>query len=221
MVDCIYFCTYFVPVVLLSLDVRTKMPQKYTTDFCEHFLINGKLFFPLFFLVFQGMNYQHRISSCLSSVFLWFIFIKLKCQCQIYWLLVVKWEIINLCFCHASSMAVWMVLSVGPPLWSRLKYLNNYQMDCHEIWFPETSMVPRGWILLTLMILLLFLESHDEVHICGFEWNISTIIGWMKFGSDIHVPWRINYQNVRKAPLETQMWPKLLYMTRRRYCPLY
>ncbi len=33
-------------------------------------------------------------------------------------------------------------LSVGPPLWSTLKYLNNHQMDCHEIfhrhsWCPE------------------------------------------------------------------------------------
>ena len=29
----------------------------------------------------------------------------------------------------------WQCLSVGPPLWSRLKYLNSYVMDCNEIWF--------------------------------------------------------------------------------------
>ncbi len=32
-----------------------------------------------------------------------------------------------------------------PPLWSTLKYLNNYWMDCRE----QTFMVPRGWILIT------------------------------------------------------------------------
>ncbi len=25
--------------------------------------------------------------------------------------------------------------NVSPPLWSRLKYLYNYWMDCHEIWY--------------------------------------------------------------------------------------
>ncbi len=49
-------------------------------------------------------------------------------------------------FIIVSIMAVWMAvpvcLSVGPPLWSKLKYLNDYQIDGQDIlhrhsWFPE------------------------------------------------------------------------------------
>ncbi len=47
---------------------------------------------------------------------------------------------------HCSSVAPEVTLSVcwsvSPPLWSRLKYLSNCWMDCHEIlyrhsWSPE------------------------------------------------------------------------------------
>ncbi len=41
-------------------------------------------------------------------------------------------------FSHAGGMALEMVMSVnqqvGPPLWSRLNYLNSYWMDYHEIY---------------------------------------------------------------------------------------
>ena len=33
------------------------------------------------------------------------------------------------CFCFSNGS---IGLSVSPPLWSRIKYLNNYGMDCHE-----------------------------------------------------------------------------------------
>lgn len=44
----------------------------------------------------------------------------------------------RLCFYYHASVAVWMVMSV----WSKLKYLNYYWMDCHKIlhthsWHPE------------------------------------------------------------------------------------
>ncbi len=32
-----------------------------------------------------------------------------------------------------ATLALRTLMSVGPPLWSRLKYLNNYEMDCNEI----------------------------------------------------------------------------------------
>ncbi len=47
-------------------------------------------------------------------------------------------------FSHASGMALWIAMLVGLSVWSRLKYLNNYRMDCHEIlyrhsWSPENK----------------------------------------------------------------------------------
>ncbi len=44
-------------------------------------------------------------------------------------------------FCHASSMALRIVMTAWwpvCPLWSRLKYLNSYWMYCHEIWFRHS-----------------------------------------------------------------------------------
>ncbi len=37
-----------------------------------------------------------------------------------------------LCFLPASLWG-WQCLSVSPPLWTRLKYLSNYWMGCHEL----------------------------------------------------------------------------------------
>ncbi len=44
----------------------------------------------------------------------------------------------------------WQRRSVGPPLWSRLKYLNNYRMDCRDIWYtypccPEDECCQLWW----------------------------------------------------------------------------
>lgn len=45
---------------------------------------------------------------------------------------------------------------VTPPLWSRLNYLNNHLIYCYE-----TFTLPRGWVLLTYVILLLLLWQVD------------------------------------------------------------
>lgn len=54
-------------------------------------------------------------------------------------------------------------------------------------------MVPRGWTLLALVIIWLFLQCHHEVTICGFELNVSTI-GWIAitFGMHINFPLKMN-----------------------------
>ncbi len=63
--------------------------------------------------------------------------------------------------------------------------------------FMQTFVVPWRWILMSLVILWLFFSCHREIHICGFEWNSSTSIGWiaMKFHTNIHVSLRMNYNN--------------------------
>ena len=38
-------------------------------------------------------------------------------------------------FDHARNMYPGMLMSIGPPFWSRLKYLNQYKLDYHEIWY--------------------------------------------------------------------------------------
>lgn len=64
--------------------------------------------------------------------------------------------------------------------------------------FAMTFMVPRGWILQTLVILWLFLYHHNEVDIFCFEWNVSVTIEWstITFGLEIHVHLRVNCNNV-------------------------
>ncbi len=100
-------------------------------------------------------------------------------------------------FRHASgSRDVNVGRLVGPRLWSRLKYLNNFWVDCHEMWFrypqsPEDESF-NPWIS---VILWFFLKCHHEADIVGgFEWNISTTTWWtaMKSGTHIHVPLRMN-----------------------------
>ncbi len=56
----------------------------------------------------------------------------------------------------------------------------------------QTFMVPSGWIHPWR-----FLWCHHEVDICGFEGNVSRIIGWIvtKFGTHIHVTFRMNCNN--------------------------
>lgn len=49
----------------------------------------------------------------------------------------------------------------------------DYWMSCHEIWCRYFW--SREQILLTLITLWLFFQRQHEVHICGFEQNVSTI----------------------------------------------
>ncbi len=51
---------------------------------------------------------------------------------------------------HASGMALWMAMLISPPLGSKLKYLNNYEMDCHYIlcrrsWSSEDESSEIWW----------------------------------------------------------------------------
>ncbi len=43
----------------------------------------------------------------------------------------------------------------GSHLWFWVKCLNNYWMDCHEIWYTRWSS-PSKWIVISLVILLTF-----------------------------------------------------------------
>lgn len=48
-------------------------------------------------------------------------------------------------------LATAMDLTVGEPLWSRMKYLNNYQIDWNDIlnrhsWFPEVDVCLILWL---------------------------------------------------------------------------
>lgn len=84
--------------------------------------------------------------------------------------------------CMVIQTGLLVSLFVSLPLWSRLKYPINYWMDYH---FVLTFVVPRCWILLTLVIPLTFpLAPQQGWHIV-FYWNISTTIGQIvvKFGS--------------------------------------
>ncbi len=47
--------------------------------------------------------------------------------------------------------------------------------------FCLTFMSPRGWILMTKVFPRLFLSSSTIRQIFGFEWNVSTTIGWISF----------------------------------------
>ncbi len=67
----------------------------------------------------------------------------------------VKFLWMSLLHVFLAVQAVWLCgrqcpQSAGPPLWPRLKYLNNYWMDCRET--IQTLMVTRGWIAITLAI---------------------------------------------------------------------
>lgn len=84
----------------------------------------------------------------------------------------------------------WMVTLVcsvhhfGSERWNRL------QRYC-----VQTFVLPRGWILMTLLIPWLSLQRHYSVFsICCFEWNVWTNIGCIviKCETNIHVHHRIN-----------------------------
>ncbi len=81
-----------------------------------------------------------------------------------------------------QCQAYWLV---GPPLWSRLKYLRNYCMDC-----PDT----HGSQRVNPIDISDPLTHALEADICGLEWNVLTTIGWIatKIATDIHVPLMIN-----------------------------
>lgn len=56
--------------------------------------------------------------------------------------------------------------------------------------FVQTVVAPRGRSLT--------FERHNEAAICGFEWNVSTTIGWfaLKFHAGLHAPPRQNYNSI-------------------------
>ncbi len=135
-----------------------------------------------------------------------------------------------------QRMALLASRSVSPPLWSRLKYLNNYWMDWHEIlyrnsWSPEDeanwlkwstdcsfsvtmrltflflsdllcdsywmdfneiwiqiTMLPKGLILMTLVISCFFPLTPPAGQSFLILWNISTSTWWTgtKFCTDFH-----------------------------------
>ncbi len=62
-------------------------------------------------------------------------------------------SVLSQIFNHANGMALWKDLSVGPPHWSRLKYLNNHWIDNHENIYICTKFVQNlyisRWIVLT------------------------------------------------------------------------
>ena len=69
-------------------------------------------------------------------------------------------------FSHTSGMALRTVMLAGrsvDPLWFRLKYLNNYRMISTVVESCTSFMVPRGWILMTL-ISWLFIQLHHQVN---------------------------------------------------------
>lgn len=72
---------------------------------------------------------------------------------------------------QASGIAPGLEMSVGPPLWSTLKYLDSYWVNLN---LAEISFVPR--ILMTLVIVLLFVWHHQHIEhfIYSIQWNIST-----------------------------------------------
>ncbi len=66
------------------------------------------------------------------------------------------------CSWHHLMKTYTTCLSVGPPLWSTLKYL-HFMFDCHEIMYRHPPDVPRWRILLTLVTP--WLKRHRQVKI--------------------------------------------------------
>lgn len=62
-----------------------------------------------------------------------------------------------------------MVMLVRMLLWSKKKYLNKYWICFHQEFFIHGP--PR----LNLATSSLLLSCHHEVHVSGFEWNVSTV----------------------------------------------
>lgn len=55
---------------------------------------------------------------------------------SVFYLSLGNWNLLALWLSEsACSVALWTVMSVGPPLWPGLKYLTIYWTDCHEIWY--------------------------------------------------------------------------------------
>lgn len=55
---------------------------------------------------------------------------------QFYVFVVILWQTVCV-FDHARNMYPGMLMFIGPPFWSRLKYLNKYELDYHEIWYKH------------------------------------------------------------------------------------
>lgn len=54
-----------------------------------------------------------------------------------------------------------------------------------------------GWWMALLIPWLHFLQCHHKVHICGFDWKVSAVFGWIavRFGSHIHFSPRRKWNN--------------------------
>lgn len=72
-------------------------------------------------------------------------------------------------FSHASSRALGTAVSVGPPLWSRMKYPGNCSMDCYKMWADCVDVHDPQRIKPTdvgdpLTFYLIFLSSSGFLH---------------------------------------------------------
>lgn len=85
------------------------------------------------------------------------------------------------CSSGDSNDGLWL----GPPHWSRLKYLHSFDMECNVL---HISMVSRGWNLLTLVIptftlstsslsLFVVCEMSKQV-LCGLVWDLDFCYLW-------------------------------------------
>ncbi len=110
-------------------------------------------------------------------------------------------KMLNLLFLAMLAVWLWKYQSVGQSIGQSTTLV---QTEISQLWWiakkciNSTLIVPRRWILMTLVILWFFLMCHHEVDICSFEWSFSTTAEWiaMKFDILILVSLRINCNNL-------------------------
>lgn len=94
-----------------------------------------------------------------------------------------------------SNVALW-VWSVGPPHWSRLKCLNNYWMDCHQMWYIYglQQMNPTDFSCSVIMTFLVLPKMSQQLLVqwvmtpsgriiptCVISWLLLTMITTFQF----------------------------------------
>ena len=89
----------------------------------------------------------------------------------------------NYLFSFPSSTAVGQCSLLSPALWSRLKYLNNCQVECYDVFcilyiHGPWVMNPNGF-----GDILTSPSGHHEVDVCGFEVRVlkAIVLIVMKF----------------------------------------
>ncbi len=104
------------------------------------------LFFLILSLFFYILHWAFKLYLILSYIFLY-------------------------CLYFYPIMAMW----VDPPLWSRQKCLNNYWMDCHEVWCrhswcpeDESYWLWWSWLFLTFVVL----SEMSRQRLDGLSWNL-------------------------------------------------